>query len=547
MPHKPFRILRTAVRTLADRLPLLCLYILLLAMPCCLKLADNGIFHFASARLATGMAASFAPACLLVWLSGRKMARIAITVILWWLCLQEFFIFMHFGTRFSSRVIFFMMQTNPSEASDFFSRYLFTGTTMAAAAISLIPIAAYFTIKPLWFRINRRIQQRHSHRCAAITLIAAFACSSAILYAGLFTTYLYGIISLPTISQIVFATRSVGSNRRHMGELEQACLHADGTLTSPGTPSPAIIYVVGESLNKHHTPLYGYPLPTTPRLSREYRDGNLVIFTNATTPSSATEEVMDIILSPHTDNDTLPWHRQPLTPAIFRHAGYHVTYHDNQATSLQADAKWDSSFLWYFNSDIITQAGFDYRNLTLAYYDLPFIRRELKHAPLSPRSLSIFHLMGQHMPADARLGGGCPTPFTIKDYDYRKDLDNNQKKDVAVYDNAVLTTDAALSAIIDALQGRDAVLIFHSDHGEEIHDYRNQYGRTLEPVTPHIQRNVFEVPLVVYTTPEFRSAHPETYSYILRRAGEPFSLHDISAFLLHIGGVRSRFAATAGF
>lgn len=151
------------------------------------------------------------------------------------------------------------------------------------------------------------------------------------------------------------------------------------------------------------------------------------------------------------------------------------------------------------------------------------------------------------MPADARLGGGCPTPFTIKDYDYRKDLDNNQKKDVAVYDNAVLTTDAALSAIIDALQGRDAVLIFHSDHGEEIHDYRNQYGRTLEPVTPHIQRNVFEVPLVVYTTPEFRSAHPETYSYILRRAGEPFSLHDISAFLLHIGGVRSRFAATAGF
>ena len=127
MPHKPFRILRTAVRTLADRLPLLCLYILLLAMPCCLKLADNGIFHFASARLATGMAASFAPACLLVWLSGRKMARIAITVILWWLCLQEFFIFMHFGTRFSSRVIFFMMQTNPSEVSDFFSRYLFTG------------------------------------------------------------------------------------------------------------------------------------------------------------------------------------------------------------------------------------------------------------------------------------------------------------------------------------------------------------------------------------------------------------------------------------
>ena len=61
------------------------------------------------------------------------------------------------------------------------------------------------------------------------------------------------------------------------------------------------------------------------------------------------------------------------------------------------------------------------------------------------------------------------------------------------------------------------------------------------------KRNVFEVPLVVYTTPEFRSAHPETYSYILRRAGEPFSLHDISAFLLHIGGVRSRFAATAGF
>ena len=37
--------------------------------------------------------------------------------------------------------------------------------------------------------------------------------------------------------------------------------------------SPEIVLILGESYNKHHAALYGYPLPTTPRLSQEEAAG----------------------------------------------------------------------------------------------------------------------------------------------------------------------------------------------------------------------------------------------------------------------------------
>lgn len=529
-------MLRNIARALWRRLPLVVLYMLFMGLPCLLKLDMDGSFHFAKFNLITGLAAAFSLAAVLSLCAVRRWIRLVLGIILWYLCFQEFFVFLHFGTRFSSRILFFIGQTNPAEASGFFSQYIPTSATLWALLSSLLPLAVWWPLQR-WWRSRRPALPPLLHRAAPAVLAVCFTGSAALCVLGAFTTVWFDKLSLPSVSQFVYAVKSVGNSRKCKPELEYAMQNCAAMRASDSVPAPAVVYVIGESLNKHHTPIYGYPLPTTPRLSRELERGNLIVFSNADTPFPATQEVMDVVYSLYQPGDTVPWQRQPFFPALFRKAGYKVSFHDNQATRLQASARWDSDFMWYFNSDIISRACFDYSNLTKENYDVPFMHRELPHIALDSATLCIVHLVGQHIPAEIRLEPGKKRRFSVRDYAARTDLNEEQKQAVADYDEAVLTTDSVLSLLFDRMRGKDAVLLFHSDHGEEVYDFRDNYGRTLEPVTPQIRRNIYEVPLVIYTTPEFRAAHPGLYAGLQEMSGRPFSLYGISRLLLRLGGI----------
>lgn len=521
---------------------LLCLYVLLLALPCCLKYTDSGDTHFAIVRFTTGLGSALCMAAVLTLCAVRRYVACVISFVLWLMCFNEFFLFMNFHTRMSARVIASVLQTNPDEAGDFVDAYVMRLPVLKAFMGSVSPFAFYAAMRLAWPSICRYVGRWPWRVVSKAVFALLLLCSSILVYIGLFTTICYEQISLPTVSQLVFSFRNIQDNRKYMRHLEAAVAGTDGALTIPAEEAPAIVYVIGESMNKHHLPLYGYPLQTCPRLSEEKEKGNLMVFTQATTPYPATELVMDMVMSPYMEGDSLPWHRQPLMPAIFRHAGYKVSYHDNQTSRVQADAKWDSKFMWYFNSSKIERACFNYRNPMLHPYDLPFVREQLRHACFESPSLAIFHLKGQHLPAAHRYPSDYRAVFTSGDYAYRRDLDAEQRQTVACYDNAVRYGDEVISLLIDAVAGKDAILIFHSDHGEEVHDYRDQYGRTMEEPTPGIRRNIFEVPFVIYTTPEFRTRHAELYEELRGIASRPFSLSQMTPLLLRIASIRTRFA-----
>ena len=60
----------------------------------------------------------------------------------------------------------------------------------------------------------------------------------------------------------------------------------------------------------------------------------------------------------------------------------------------------------------------------------------------------------------------------------RPELNNAQRNDVAHYLNATLYNDMVVDSIIRMFDNRNAVVMYLSDHGEEVHNFRNQYGRT---------------------------------------------------------------------
>ena len=106
---------------------------------------------------------------------------------------------------------------------------------------------------------------------------------------------------------------------------------------------PNIVLIIGESYNKHHSQLYGYDMPTTPRQLALQQEGSLVAFSDVVAPWNLTSYVFKNVLSLHAVGDKGEWCDYPLFPEVFRKAGYHVTFITNQFLPEANEAVYDFS------------------------------------------------------------------------------------------------------------------------------------------------------------------------------------------------------------
>ncbi|MCM1475230.1 MAG: phosphoethanolamine transferase [Muribaculaceae bacterium] len=518
-------------------LPLLITFWVLLAAPGCLKFGDDGLFHFAKVRFLCCSMLAFAPALLFTWLSSLKQwGKYLICGALLFLTITEFYLFFTYKTRMSNRIILLINQTNGTEASEFISHYLCNWYT-------LLTIACIIGVTFGIYQLTKLICNRKSNllNIKFIGIITTILLTISLVFntLAIFTPFWYEQLAYPSIMQFGIAIGHSISQSHKLEDLEAVTAHADGSLAYDSDIPEEIIWVIGESFNKYHSPLYGYKLNTQPRLEKEYNDGNLLVFNNVMTPSISTQEVMEYIYSTRGANQLDNYEDYPLLPTLLKNAGYHVYLHDNQTTMSQGDLKWDQKNMWFLNSKKVSEASLNYRNTELYPYDKEFIERELQQHGEQKPMFSIYHLMGQHLPAQKRYDTKYSV-FSPSNYKYRKTLTEEQIQDLIHYDNATRYNDIVIGEIINSLRGKDAILIYHSDHGEEIHDFRNQYGRTLEAPNAYMYKYLYEVPFFVYTTPEYRSRHAQTYKRIKEAVNNKINLADVSQIILDIAGVESR-------
>lgn len=518
---------------LFGNLPLLALYIVLLSVPCCLKWEGDS-FHFAKFWLVSGFVSSLPIAIVLYLASGwSRWVKYPVCTILWILFIIEFFVFAHFHCRVNDRVVFLILQTDSREGSEFLTSYLPQWQSLIPAGAAITVAAAYLMVRKSKSAMRRFIIKRE--KSAAICLAGAFLAGTALDAACIFSHWVYTRVAKPTAVQLWESCHAVWSYRTDITRLEQSVGKSDGHVSLPLDSLPDIVFVIGESFNPHHSPLYGYPLPTTPRMQALVDSGMAVVFHDAVSPSAATAKMTEILFSPAPLEEEY-WN-YPLIPTLFRTAGYHVALHDNQTTRVAADIGWDAGNCHFLNSDVVSDASFDYRNTRLHSFDLDFALEEtdsMKKSIQKPR-LDIFHLMGQHKPADKRMPKDWKT--VDFDYSYRSELTPSQTRDLNSYDNATLYNDSVMSVILNAVKDRNAVVVYVSDHGEEVHDYRDQYGRTLEPISKGMAHNVYEVPLLVFFTPEYEHRNPGMRQTLYDAARKKVFTADIGQLLLSLGRI----------
>ena len=204
--------------------------------------------------------------------------------------------------------------------------------------------------------------------------------------------------------------------------------------------------IIGESFNKHHSSLYGYPLKTNPCLEKEY---NLFIMQDVISTDRLTSIVLKNIFSFRNKDNHIYWAESTLFPAIFKKAGYCSYLISNQEVE---DGDYKDVYNMannYLVHSRTKQYLWNIQNKQIHQYDSQLIDEyiNLKNEKAT-YSLIIFHLLGQHT-AYADRYPKEKSFFTEKDYDYRTDLNQKQKSYLAHYDNAIRYGDEVIKSIID--------------------------------------------------------------------------------------------------
>lgn len=306
--------------------------------------------------------------------------------------------------------------------------------------------------------------------------------------------------------------------------------------TSCTYKSSKIVLIIGESFNKYHSNLYGYQHITNPTLVAEKESHNLYCFNDVISPFCNTFQVMQNIFTFNNQDNSYYWAKTPIFVKFFKDNGYHTSLFSNQEVVID-DNIWNMAN-HFLVADKTRKHCFTITNPNKYKLDMGLINEYRLRCKIdSLPSLAIFHLLGQHFGYEDRYPKD-EIVFSANDYTYRTDLTVTQRKMVAHYDNATLHNDKVVAAIIDMYRDKDALIVYLSDHGEEVNDYRDKIGRTPNsPLTPEICKYQYEIPFMIWMSDEYKSTHPDVVKQVENSLDKPFMIDDLPHLMLDIAGI----------
>lgn len=457
---------------------------------------------------------------------------------------SELFTVFFYHSHFTIYVVLLLFETNTQESSQFVSAALSAPATWYTLLLTLLLAAASACLS----RLSRhRSLLRGVLMFLSFVLIVWSGVRQASAYSKLVRCFNSGSTTVCNNPRYIphlntpFVRLSYGIAYNRASSAELSVLEKTVSQTSVDGCDyrcPLIVLVIGESFNKHHSPLYepGY-LMTTPRLLRQRDEGRLVVFSDAVAPFNFTSNAFKYMFTTWDDESADEWTQHTLFPVLFKQAGYCVDFYSNQFTMNQTHI-WDLAGSTIFNQHGLSDLQFTHRNADVYAYDGELISQLPPADSLVARpTLLIVHLQGQHVQYEHKY----PKEFArFTAADEQTPFGGEQgRRTAAHYDNATYYNDHIVDSVFQLVRNTDAIAIYLSDHGEEVYDWRDQYERTNEgTLYPEVAHYQYEIPLMFFMTDTFQVRHPETVAAVKAAAHLPFLSSDLPHVLLGLAGIR---------
>lgn len=431
----------------------------------------------------------------------------------------DYFIFFHFSKVFSKEILDIVANTNKRESYEFLSTYL----TSAKLILFIAGMAIIFSI--VW-RLAVILSKSKLAKISAYILVAI-----GIWIWGYCVYGFYSYRNGRSIPQYSFLSRYAYLAIRVINEakeLDDLCEYNKKFLkdyhqsASCKNDSLIICLIIGESHSLFHTDEYGYDKITFPKLKEIKQDstrGKIVWFTDMITISDHTHNAMQSIFSIYKDKNTSIFGQSIMFPIIFRAKGYRTELYDNQylegrGFSFLVNKKLSDILFSFRNNEITTDESLIEQIDTTSH-----------------KKLIIAHLMGSHYAYSSRYPHDRFSIYTTADYHSR--FSQEQKQILAHYDNSLIYTDHNLAMLIEKLKNKKSVIVYISDHGEEIYDQGKYMGHGNAATRP-IPDYQISIPMFIWMSNKYINMYPNKYNQIINNYNRPGITSQIGHLLLDL-------------
>ena len=429
----------------------------------------------------------------------------------------DIFLIFNFRMIFTMDVIGILAETTPIEIRSFFSTYLNIPSLLAIVLLVFLIIWA----------IVKLAKKMVGNKPVAFTAMV-LSLIGALIYAHTAFMHVTTGEGGRSVSQLHSFTR-LGSalawfKGTYANILEMRDVNRDVEASLRQDDVPSLIIVIGESFSVYHSSLYGYSKQTNPLLSTRMEDSTLIVFDNVISASDHTGNVLQTVF--RLTGSSEPNSKNVLFPTCFRKAGYKTALVDNQYFVRQG-------LSWLTDKDI-SEIMFDYRNKEDVHYDLdlfPMI------PDFSEPELILIHLFGQHFTYADRY---TPQFKRFTEADYSSNLSQSEREIVAHYDNSTLYNDFAVDSIIKMYEDKNCMIVYFSDHGEEIYEIDDFMGHGNAKQRPTLDYQL-RVPFMIWTSSKFQERYPDVVRRIRESIHKPMITRDLPHFLFDVGGVDTKY------
>ncbi len=325
----------------------------------------------------------------------------------------------------------------------------------------------------------------------------------------------------PPLGRLLFAFYNVHQGAKAMeqmvgNEVPIKLLEENSTVEN-------VIFVIGESASSHLMGMYSSKYDSTPLCDKLIETKNLFKFNNVISPKVYTAGMIPLLLSSmNAENQKISLQGFDNLAKTIKTANYTTFWLSNQekiSTSLAYGT---------YTASLCDYNAYTQSLSNLAPYDealLPILDRfEINKLD---KNFFIIHLQGSHIYYKDRYPNGFskykPEDCIEKSFKY------HQKQTFVEYLNSIYYTDFILNTIVEKFKNEDSLLIYVSDHAEELWQ-AGFHGRRLKNVSKYM----VDIPMFIWVSDKFKALRPQKVAQIASSLERPYMNDDVFHTILDL-------------
>ena len=427
-----------------------------------------------------------------------------------------------FKTRIGLNTFFTLFVSNVKETKEYLMQNISLGIMFLAGVLLIVPAGLILMIEPLDLSLSSRLV------FGSFLLVLGLPFIRNLFKKGF--KFKDGYVLNP-FSNVIYHFFLYQKTYKELKETlaKNNAKPFEGIKSDLSTVEPeTYVIVIGESANRTHLSLYGYPRQTTP--FSDARKEDLFVFNNVKSPFAQTMPVLERVLSFAEEEHMSYLTEKGTIVDYFKQAGFKTYWLSNQyalsdtlVTAISSHADWEKSYN-FSGMKRFEKTGFDGDML-------PDIEKILNDKSVLKKVMFV-HLIGSHSAYTNRY----PAEWVFfKDKMPNKNLSEQGHELLNAYDDSIRYTDYVVNEIISMTEKQSGVsyCLYFSDHGEDI------YNTTNTKILGHSElanEPMTSIPFYIWVSNEYRNMRKEIVYNLCKNKDKAYNTEHVIHTIMRLSG-----------